>query len=120
MTPDTLIAIPLHDLFALIAALIVGIATVGKVFSVNLIKTLDKRFEQIDKRFTTLDGLHTEISRVDKDVLQVRLEMATNFVRQEGLGRLATRMEELFNEAFTKLENKADKEECHAYHRGAK
>jgi hypothetical protein len=72
----------------------------------------DERFATIDSKLKSFDPLHGELARVDKDLVQVRLEMATNFVRQEGLRHLQVRMEQLFDEVFVKLDAKADKADC--------
>lgn len=74
------------------------------------------KFEAIDTKLKTFDSLHGELARVDKDLVQVRLEMATNFVRQEGLRNLQLRMEQLFGEVFDKLEAKIDRNECGRFH----
>jgi hypothetical protein len=77
----------------------------------------DDRFKTIDAKLQTFDPLHGELARVDKDLVQVRLEMATSYVRQEGIRTLTTRMEQLFKEVFDKLDSKADKSECDKVHR---
>lgn len=79
-------------------------------------KRIDEKFLTVDNKLKTFDPLHGELARVDKDLVQVRLEMATNFVRQEGLRHLTERMETLFKEVFNKLDNKADKAECASHH----
>lgn len=78
----------------------------------------DDRFKTIDSKLQTFDPLHGELARVDKDLVQVRLEMSQNYVRQEGIRVLTTRMEDLFRQVFEKLDNKADKEECVRHHDG--
>lgn len=78
---------------------------------------VDQRFATIDEKLKSFDPLHGELARVDKDLVQVRLEMATNFVRQEGLRNMQTRMEQLFTEVFDKLDSKADKATCDKVHR---
>lgn len=77
----------------------------------------DDRFKTIDAKLQTFDPLHGELARVDKDLVQVRLEMSQNYVRQEGIRVLTTRMEQLFKEVFDKLDSKADKTECNKVHR---
>lgn len=72
----------------------------------------DDRFKTIDSKLQTFDPLHGELARVDKDLVQVRLEMSQNYVRQEGIRVLTSRMEQLFKEVFDKLDSKADKAEC--------
>ena len=84
---------------------------------VNSDKNTALKFEAIDQKLKSFDPLHGELARVDKDLVQVRLEMATNFVRQEGLRHLQSRMEELFADVFDKLDSKADKTECEKVHR---
>ncbi len=79
-------------------------------------KRIDDKFLTVDNKLKTFDPLHGELARVDKDLVQVRLEMATNFVRQEGIRHLTERMETLFKEVFDKLDSKADKSECHTHH----
>lgn len=77
----------------------------------------DDRFKTIDAKLQTFDPLHGELARVDKDLVQVRLEMSQNYVRQEGIRILTTRMEDLFKQVFEKLDSKADKAECDKVHR---
>lgn len=77
----------------------------------------DDRFKTIDTKLQTFDPLHGELARVDKDLIQVRLEMSQNYVRQEGIRVLTTRMEDLFKQVFEKLDSKADKAECDKVHR---
>lgn len=79
-------------------------------------KRIDDKFLTVDNKLKTFDPLHGELARVDKDLVQVRLEMATNFVRQEGLRHLTDRIETLFKEVFAKLDSKADKSECASHH----
>lgn len=73
---------------------------------------VDARFATIDNKLKSFDTLHGELARVDKDLIQVRLEMATHYVRQEGIRQLQTRMEQLFTEVFDKLDGKQDKSAC--------
>jgi len=75
-------------------------------------RRIDDRFQTVDAKLKTLDPLHDELHRIDKDVAAVRLEMATSYVRQEGIRHLIERMETLFKEVFAKLDSKADKSEC--------
>lgn len=78
---------------------------------------IDSQFATIDTKLKSFDPLHGELARVDKDLIQVRLEMSQNYVRQEGIRVLTTRMEQLFREVFDKLDSKADKSECDKVHR---
>jgi len=79
-------------------------------------RRIDDRFQTVDAKLKTLDPLHDELHRIDKDVAAVRLEMATSYVRQEGIRHLTERMETLFKEVFAKLDSKADKSECISHH----
>lgn len=126
-TSTTVIALSLGELGAILLVVVGAYWGLGKMlvsqftqrmeekFAANK-SNLDTKIDEIGKKLASFDTLHTELSRVDKDLIQVRLEMAQNFVRQEGLRRLELRMEELFREAFNKLEAKADKSECVRFH----
>lgn len=120
-------SITLGQLLAVAVAIVSALWALGKIGMSQYMKRMDEKFAASDKRIDdkfltvdnklkTFDPLHGELARVDKDLVQVRLEMATNFVRQEGLRHLTERMETLFKEVFDKLDNKADKSECTAHH----
>lgn len=120
-------SITLGQLLAVAVAIVSALWALGKIGMGQYMKRMDEKFAASDKRIDdkfltvdnklkTFDPLHGELARVDKDLVQVRLEMATNFVRQEGLRHLTQRMEDLFKEVFDKLDNKADKSECAAHH----
>ena len=78
----------------------------------------DDRFKTIDAKLQTFDPLHGELARVDKDLVQVRLEMATQYPKSDALQRLDDKITRLFGEIFNKLDSKADKEECQRHHDG--
>jgi len=84
----------------------------GKMAISQLNDRIEARFIAMERKLSSLDTLHSEINRVDKDLVQIRLEMATNFVRGTGLDNLTRRMEQLFKEVFDKLDSKADKANC--------
>jgi hypothetical protein len=88
----------------------------GRVGLAQFMSRIDDRFVAIDTKLKTFDPLHGELARVDKDLIQVRLEMSQNYVRQEGLRQLTLRMEQLFKEVFDKLDSKVDRNECERFH----
>ncbi len=119
--------IELHELVSVAAVIVGALWAIGKVGMNQYLKSMDEkfkasdlriedRFQTVDAKLKTFDPLHGELARVDKDLIQVRLEMSQNYVRQEGIMRLTSRMEELFKEVFAKLEAKADKSECGNHH----
>lgn len=120
-------SITLGQLLAVAVAIVSALWALGKIGMSQYMKRMDEKFAASDKRIDdkfltvdnklkTFDPLHGELARVDKDLVQVRLEMATSYVRQDGIRQLTTRMEQLFKEVFDKLESKADKSECSAHH----
>ena len=116
MDTSSTVGISLSELVS-VAAAIVGIMwALGKVALAQFKTILDQRFETIDTKLKTFDPLHGELARVDKDLVQVRLEMSQNYVRSDGLQRLDDKITRLFGEVFNKLDSKADKSECDAHH----
>lgn len=127
MNTATSIGIELHELISVAVAIVGVLWTLGKVGMAQYMRRMDEkfaasdrriddRFQTVDAKLKTLDPLHDELHRIDKDVAQVRLEMATSYVRQEGIRHLTERMETLFKEVFAKLDSKADKSECANHH----
>lgn len=127
MNSATAVGIELHELVAVAAAIVGVLWMLGKMGMGQYLKRMDEKFaasdRRIDDRFVTIDTklktfdpLHGELARVDKDLIQVRLEMSQNYVRQEGIRHLTERMETLFKEVFAKLDSKADKSECANHH----
>ena len=127
MNSATAVGVELHELISVAIVIIGALWALGKIGMGQYMKRMDEKFAASDKRIDdkfltvdnklkTFDPLHGELARVDKDLVQVRLEMATNFVRQEGLRHLTERMETLFKEVFNKLDSKADKSECASHH----
>lgn len=127
MNTATSVGIELHELITVAIAIVGVLWTLGKVGMGQYLRRMDEKFaasdRRIDDRFVTIDTklktfdpLHGELARVDKDLIQVRLEMSQNYVRQEGIRHLTERMETLFKEVFNKLDSKADKSECGAHH----
>jgi hypothetical protein len=114
MTPE--IGVTLPELITVGGAIVGAIWALGKLAVGQLNERINAKFKIIDEKLATFDALHTKLAAVDKDLIQVRLEMAQNFVRQEGLRTLQTRMEQLFGEIFDKLDSKADKSECERAH----
>jgi F0F1-type ATP synthase membrane subunit b/b' len=118
ITTATAVGISLTELVTVAVAIIGALWALGKIALSQFKAILDQRFQTIDAKLATFDPLHGELVRVDKDLVQVRLEMATNFVRQDGIRQLTVRMEQLFKEIFDKLDTKADKSECAIHHSG--
>jgi F0F1-type ATP synthase membrane subunit b/b' len=116
MTPVSEVGITLNELIAVAVVIVGALWALGKIGMGQYMKRMDDRFKEIDSKLRTFDPLHGELARVDKDLIQVRLEMATTYVRQDGIRQLTKRMEDLFKEVFDKLENKADKSECASHH----
>ena len=117
MDTGSTVGITLSELVA-VAGCIVGVLwTLGKIGLSQNKSMIDDRFHTIDNKLKTFDPLHGELARVDKDLVQVRLEMSQQYVRQEGIRVLTTRMEQLFREVFDKLDSKADKSECIREHK---
>lgn len=82
---------------------------------------IDDRFHTIDSKLRTFDPLHGELARVDRDLMQVRLEVAERlekYIRSDALQRLDDKITRLFGEVFNKLDSKADKTECLRHHDG--
>lgn len=116
MNSATEVGVSLGELL-FVASLIVGaIWALGKIAVGQLNERINIKFKIIDDKLATFDTLHSKLSAVDKDLVQVRLEMATNFVRQEGLRHLQVRMEQLFTEVFERLDAKQDKAACQTIH----
>ena len=75
----------------------------------------DDRFKTIDSKLQTFDPLHGELARVDKDLMQARLDFAERlekYIRSDALQRLDDKITRLFGEVFDKLDSKVDKSEC--------
>jgi hypothetical protein len=116
MNSSTVVGVTISELWIVAGAIVTAIWWLGRAAVGQLNERISAKFKVIDDKLATFDPLHGELARVDKDLVQVRLEMATNFVRQEGLHNLQLRMEQLFGEVFDKLESKADKSECERAH----
>lgn len=117
MNSASTVGITLSEMMGVAAVIVGALWALGKIGLQQFRTMIDQRFATIDAKLKSFDPLHGELARVDKDLVQVRLEMATNFVRQEGLRQLQVRMEQLFTEVFDKLDAKADKSECDRMHR---
>ncbi len=128
MNSTTQLGITFGELVTVAVAIIGVLSVLGKTGLKQLVEKIDVRFltsdkntatkfEAIDEKLKSFDPLHGELARVDKDLIQVRLEMSQNYVRQDGLRHLQNRMEQLFTEVFDKLDSKADKTECGKAHR---
>lgn len=116
MNSATSVGITLGELLSVAAAIVAALWMLGKIGLSQFKAMLDARFASIDAKLRTFDSLHEKVALVDKDLVQVRLEMATHYVRQEGIRVLQTRMEQLFTEIFDKLDNKQDKLACPPSH----
>lgn len=122
---DNQTATSLSQLIGVNAVVLLIVWGLLKLAMGQLAERVEERFKTIDIKLKTFDPLHGELARVDKDLVQVRLEMSQNYVRQDGLRYLADRldamslkMENGFKEVFAKLDSKADKSECDRFHRG--
>lgn len=116
MNSATYVGVTFGELVSVAAVIVAVLWTLGKIGLTQFKTMIDSRFETIDEKLKSFDPLHGELARLDKDLMQVRLEMATNFVRQEGLRRIETKMEQLFDQVFKKLDSKVDKAECERSH----
>ena len=116
MNSASTVGVSLAELLAVAASIVSILWLLGKIAFAQFSGMIDQRFKTIDTKLKTFDPLHGELARVDKDLVQVRLEMSQNYVRQEGLRNLQVRMEQLFHEVFDKLDNKADKVACQQFH----
>jgi hypothetical protein len=117
MNSASAIGISLGELLSVAVGIVGVLWMLGKIGLSQFMARVDDRFLTIDTKLKTFDSLHGDLARVDKDLVQVRLEMATNFVRQEGLRIMQSRMEQLFKEVFDKLDAKMDKVDCDKVHR---
>ena len=117
MDSGSTVGITLNELITVAGIIIGALWALGKMGLMQFRAMIDERFATIDAKLKTFDPLHGELARVDKDLIQVRLEMSQNYVRQEGLRTLTSRMEQLFKEVFDKLDSKADKATCQEEHR---
>jgi hypothetical protein len=118
MNSATSVGVELHELVSVAAAIVGILWMLGKIGLAQFMARIEDKFNTVDLKLKTFDPLHGELARVDKDLIQVRLEMSTTYVRQEGIRTLTTRMEQLFKEVFDKLDSKADKSECGNHHTG--
>lgn len=116
MDSHSTVGISLQELVTVAAAIVGVLWLLGKMGLAQFMSRIDDRFQTIDSKLKTFDPLHEDFKRIDKDLIQVRLEMSQNYVRQEGIRHLTERMETLFKEVFAKLDSKADKSECAAHH----
>ncbi len=116
MDSASTVGISLSEL-SVVAGVIVGaLWALGKIGLTQFRVMVDERFQTIDNKLRSFDPLHGELARVDKDLLQVRLEMSQQYVRSDGLQRLDDKISRLFSEVFDKLDAKADKAECQRHH----
>lgn len=122
---DNQIAASLAQLVGMNAVVILIVWGLLKLAMGQLAERVEERFKTIDAKLRSFDPMHGELARVDKDLIQVRLEMSQNYVRQDGLRYLADRLDAMslkmetgFREVFSKLDSKADKSECDKLHRG--
>lgn len=117
MDSASTVGISLSELVAVAVALIGVLWLFGKLALSQFRALLDARFASIDSKLRSFDPLHGELTRIDRELVAVRLEMATAYVRQDGLQRLDEKITRLFGEVFNKLDSKADKSECDKVHR---
>ena len=122
---DSTIAANLSQLIGINVVVIIIIWGLFKTVMGQYASRMEERFVAIHEKLKTFDPLHGELARVDKDLIQVRLEMSQNYVRHDGLRYLADRMDVMnakievwFKEIFEKLDSKADKTECDKHHNG--
>lgn len=99
-----------------VAAVIIGaLWALGKIGLQQFRTMIDERFATIDTKLKTFDPLHGELARVDKDLLQIRLDVSERlgqYIKSDALQRLDDKITRLFGEVFEKLDSKADKAEC--------
>lgn len=112
MDSASTVGITLSELVTVVVALISVLWIFGKIVLKQFNTLLDARFAEINGKLKTFDPLHGELGRIDREIIAVRLEMATTYVRQDGLQRLDDKITRLFGEVFDKLDSKADKAEC--------
>lgn len=117
MNSASTVGISLSELVAVVVALISVLWLFGKIALKQFNTLLDARFAEINGKLKTFDPLHGELGRIDREIIAVRLEMATTYVRQDGLQRLDDKITRLFREIFDKLDNKVDRAECDKVHR---
>lgn len=111
MDSASTVGITLSELVTVVVALISVLWIFGKIVLKQFNTLLDARFAEINGKLKTFDPLHGELGRIDREIIAVRLEMATTYVRQDGLQRLDDKITRLFGEVFDKLDSKADKAE---------
>ena len=116
MDSHSTVGISLGELISVAVAIVGVLWSLGKIGLAQFMTRVDDRFKTIDAKLKTFDPLHADFQRVDKDLVQIRLEMATKYVPQEGLQRLDDKITRLFGEVFDKLDSKADKSECAEHH----
>ncbi len=116
MDSHSTVGISLQELISVAAAIVGVLWMLGKIGLAQFMARIEDRFVTIDTKLKTFDPLHGELARVDKDLIQVRLEMATQYPKSDALQRLDDKITKLFHEIFLKLDNKADKSECSSHH----
>jgi len=116
MDSASTVGISLSELSAVAGVIIGALWVLGKIGLMQFRTMIDERFATIDAKLKSFDPLHGELARVDKDLIQVRLEMATQYPKSDALQRLDDKITRLFGEVFDKLDSKADKSECKREH----
>ena len=117
MNSASTVGISLSELSAVAGVIVGALWALGRLAVSQLDQRINAKFAAIDNKLRTFDPLHNELARVDKDLIQVRLEMATQYSKADALQRLDDKITRLFGEVFDNLDSKADKAECIREHR---
>ncbi len=80
MTTNTAISIELWQLLTFLAGLMVAFFSATWAFAKVLLKQLDQRFRERDEK---LNEVGNKIDEVEKDVLRLRAELPSEYVRRE-------------------------------------
>lgn len=119
MNSATTVGITLYELVSVAVAIVGVLWMLGKIAFAQFKTMIDDRFQTIDTKLRTFDPLHGELARVDKDLIQIRLDVSERlgqYIKSDALQRLDDKITRLFGEVFDKLDSKADKSECDRHH----
>ena len=120
MDSTSTVGITLSELVAVAGFIVAALWALGKMGLSQFRAMIDERFATIDTKLRTFDPLHGELARVDKDLIQVRLDVSERlgqYIKSDALQRLDDKITRLFGEVFDKLDSKADKIDCDREHR---
>lgn len=106
------IKIELWHFISLIVMFIGAVWAMAKLAMAEVQRGLDERFKAVNDTLSMMAAEVKEIHRIDKEILKLRAEIASEYLRSSGFDEFRREFRDNIRELFAQLRRKVDRDDC--------